>query len=226
MPYDTWSPWDPNPADTPEQAARLQARRQRAQASVRAMLPRLEAEIENPDRDMNSVGEVLRPYYDALRNLPMTIDDLPQIESLFSLILEKGGMRQGEIQTVLLRLVGATAAPESVPFLLDALHFSRRGDQFGPERRQLALWGLARIAIKKTHPEAYQALREGLDDRHRDVRFTTLDLILDAYLSAEKDVPKEVFEKVKKMARSDPDQSVRRAAKRYLKEPWAQERDV
>ena len=223
MRYDTWSPWDPNLANTPEEEARLRARMQEAQAVVRAMLPRLRAEIENPDRDMSSVGEVLQPYYDVRQDLPMTTEDLPQIESLFSLILEKRGSQQNRIQRVLLRMVGATAAPESVPFLLEALHYSWRGDQFGPERRQLALWGLARIAIRNPSPEAYQALREGLEDHHGDVRFTTLDLILDAYLDAGKDVPKEVFEKVQEMARSDPEQVVRRAAQRYLKEPWAQE---
>lgn len=224
MRYDTWSPWDPNPADMPEDAARLRTRLQKAQTSVRAMLPRLRTEIQNLDRDMNSVGEVLRPYYDAGRDLPMTSDDLPKIESLFFLILEKGGLQQNQIQRVLLRLVGATALPKSVPFLLKALQYSQRGDQFGPERRQLALWGLARIAIKNPHPEAYHALREGLDDHHKDVRFTALDLIIDAYLGlgAKKDVPKEVFEKTQKMARSDLDQSVRRSARRYLKEPWAQ----
>ena len=89
MRYDTWSPWAPDPADTPEEATWLGDRLGKAQASIRAILPRLRAEIENPDQDMNSVGEVLRPYYDALRNLPITTDDLPQIESLFSLILEK-----------------------------------------------------------------------------------------------------------------------------------------
>lgn len=48
MRYDTWFPWDPKPADTPEEEDHLQTRLREAQAFVRAMLPRLREEIENP----------------------------------------------------------------------------------------------------------------------------------------------------------------------------------
>ena len=109
------------------------------------------------------------------------------------------------------------------------LHYSRRGDQFGPERRQLALWGLARIAIFHDVSEAYEALREGLEDHHADVRFTTADLILNAYLdkrSAHQKVPQDVVERLQELARTDPDDSVRRVVRRYLREPWVQSCDV
>jgi hypothetical protein len=62
------------------------------------------------------------------------------------------------------------------------LPYTRRGDHFDPERRQLSLWGLARVAIFHNVPEAYAALLEGLDDRRAEVRITTADLILNAYL--------------------------------------------
>jgi hypothetical protein len=222
MVYDTWSPYDPSEADTPEDAARLRQRLQHSQQAVRAMLPLLRQEIENPDRDGNSVHKVLRPYYDTGRDMPMTPADVPEIESLCRLVLERGGLRQNEIQEVLLRLVGATALPESVPFLLEMLHYTRRGDHFGPERRQLALWGLARVAIFHNIPETYAALREALDDRRAEVRITAADLILEAYLSARRAVPQDVVDKLHEMARSDPDDDVRRATQRFLHEPWAQ----
>ena len=145
--YDTWNPYDPNDADSPENRARLRERLERDRQIVRQMLLCLEREIENPRRDVNSVGEVLRPYHLFTREAPMTPADLPELERLCRLILERGGPRQNEIQEVLLRLIGATAAVESVPFLLEMLRYTRRGDRFGPRRRQLALWGLARIAI-------------------------------------------------------------------------------
>jgi len=222
MVYDTWSPYDPSEADTPEDAARLRQRLQHSQQAVRAMLPLLRQEIENPDRDLDSVSKVLRPYYEAVRDLPMIPADLQQIESLCRLVLERGGLRQNEIQEVLIRLVGATASPESVPFLLEMLHYTRRGDHFGPERRQLALWGLARIAIFHNIPETYTALREALDDRRTEVRITVADLILDAYLSAHRALPQDVVDKLHEMARSDPDDDVRRATQRFLHELWAQ----
>ena len=50
MVYDTWSPYDPSEADTPEDVSRLRQRLQRSQRAVRAMLPLLRQEIENPDR--------------------------------------------------------------------------------------------------------------------------------------------------------------------------------
>jgi hypothetical protein len=225
--YDTWSPYDPNPADSPEDQARLRERLQRDQEIVRAVLPRLRREIENPDRDMNSVHEALKPYYQQIgRYLPMTPADLPELEALCWLVLERGGLRQNEIQKVLLELIGATAALESVPFLLEMLHYSRRGDHFGPERRQLALWGLARIAIFHNVPEAYAALREGLNDRRAEVRDTAASLILDAYLDAGREVPAGVVDKLRQMARSDLDNGVRRAIRRFLREPWAQSYNI
>jgi hypothetical protein len=222
MVYDTWSPYDPSEADTPEDTARLRQRLQHSQQAMRAMLPLLRQEIENPNRDSDSVSQVLRPYYEAARDLPMIPADLPQIESLCRLVLERGGLRQNEIQEVLIRLVGATSSPESVPFLLEMLHYTRRGDHFGPERRQLALWGLARVAIFHDIPEAYAALREALDDRRAEVRITAADLILDAYLSAHRAVPQDVVDKLHEMARSDPDDYVRRTIQRFLHEPWSQ----
>lgn len=224
--YDTWSPYDPIEDESPEAKARLRERLQRDQEAVRAMLPCLRQEIENPDRDEESVSEVLRPYnQDVGRDLPMSPADLPEIEAMCRLVLERGGLRQSDIQRVLLRLVGATAAPQSVPFLLEMLHYSRRGDQFGPQRRQLALWGLARVAMLHDVPKAYAGLREGLDDHRAEVRLTAADLILDAYLdrrSAHREVPADVVEKLRQMAQSEPDDYVRRRIRRFLREPWAQ----
>ena len=151
----------------------------------------------------------------------MTAADLPELEWLCRLILERGGPRQNDIQEVLLRLIGATAAAESMPFLLEMLHYTRRGDRFGPQRRQLALWGLARVALFHNLPEAYGALQGGLGDRNADVRYATADMILNAYLRAGRDVPQDVVARLCHMARSDPEDSVRRAAQRYLREPWA-----
>jgi vesicle coat complex subunit len=86
----------------------------------------------------------------------------------------------------------------------------------------LALWGLARVAIFHNIPETYAALREALDDRRAEVRITAADLILEAYLSARRAVPQDVVDKLHEMARSDPDDDVRRATQRFLHEPWAQ----
>jgi len=151
----------------------------------------------------------------------MTPADLLELERLCRLILERGGSCQNEIQRVLLRWIGVTAAAESVPFLLKMLHYTRRGDRFGPQRRQLALWGLARVPIFHNIPEAYEALQGGLEDRNADVRYATADMILNAYLRAGREVPQAVVEKLRHMARSDADDSVRWAAQRYLREPWA-----
>jgi hypothetical protein len=223
MLYDTRIRYEPWESDPPEVRERLHERMVSDQAAVRAMLPRLRLEIENPARDLNSVGEVLKPYHQGWRDLPMRQDDLPEIEALCRLVLERGGERQNEIQEVLLRLVGATAAPQSLPFLLDMWRYTRRGDQFGPERRQLAMWGLARVAIFHNLAEAYAALREGLDDHRADVRLTVADLIVDAYRDAGREVPPDVVEKLHEMAGSDPDEEVRRRVWRLLCEPWAQE---
>ena len=90
----------------------------------------------------------------------------------------------------------------------------------------MALWGLARIAIFHNVPEAYDVLREGLDDRQAGVRGTAANLILDAYLDAGRDVPAGVVDKLRQMGRSDPDNGVRRAIRRFLREPWAQSYNI
>jgi len=149
----------------------------------------------------------------------MTPADLPELERLCRLILERGGARQSEIQEVLLRLIGATAAVESVPFLLEMLRYTRRGDRFGPQRRQLALWGLARVAIFHNAPQAYSALQGRLTDRNADVRYATADMIANAYLRPGRDVPPDVVDRLRHLAHSDPDDSVRHAAQRHLREP-------
>lgn len=226
MVYDTWSPYDPSEYDSSENRARLRERLERGREIVRALLPRLRREIENPDRDEESVFQILRRYHQEVgRDLPMQPADLMEIETLCQMVLTIGGPRQSEIQRVLLRLVGSTAAPQSVPFLHEMLHYTKRGDQFGPERRQSALWGLARVAILHDVPEAYAALYEGLEDRRAEVRLTAADLILDAYLdrrSACEEVPQGVVDKLRQMTASDPDDTVRRVAQKLLREPWAQ----
>ena len=224
MRYDTRNAYyDPLPYKTAEARERTRQRIQRNRQIIRDLLPRLRTLIEDPDRDPEDVFQVFRPYHLETRDVPMTRDDLPELHALCRRVLEKGGLEQHEIQRVLLRLIGSTTSPASVPFLLDMLHYSRHGDSFGPERRRLALWGLARIAIAHNVPEAYAALREGLEDRHADVRFTTADLILNAYLDADREVPEDVVAALEAMAASDPDKDVQRAAKRYLREPWAQD---
>jgi hypothetical protein len=225
MLYDTYIPYDSMESDSLEAEARWRERLARDQQAVRAMLPHLRQEIENPERDIDSVYQALRPYYEAGRDLPMTPADLPEIEALCRLVLDRGGLRQNEIQEVLLRLVGATAAPESVPFLIEMWRYTRRGDHFGPKRRQLALWGLARIAIFHNVPEAYRALRDGLEDRRAEVRLTAADLIIDAYLDARRSVPEDVVDQLREMARSDPDDDTRRAVQRFLREQWAHRED-
>lgn len=223
MVYDIWSPYDPRETDPPELKAKLRRRLERHQQMVRAMLPRLRREIENPERDLNSVGEILAPYFQEVgRDMPLTPADLPELEILYQLILSRGGLRQNEIQEVLLRLIGATAASKSVPFLLEVYYYTRRGDHFGPERRQLALWGLARIALFHNIPEAYEALWAGLDDRRAEVRATAVDLILEAYLGAQRLVPPHVVDKLRQMAQTDPDSDVRGLVQRFLREPWVQ----
>lgn len=225
MPYEIETSYDPYPEESPQETARRRERLERDREIVRGMLPELRREIENPDRDLYSVSQAIKRYrHETFGDVPLTADDVPELEAMCRTILERRGPRQAQIQTVLLHLIGATAAPQSVPFLLDMLHYGRRGDLFGPERRRLALWGLARIALLHGVPEAYEALQEGLEDHHANVRFTATDLILDAYLDAGCEVPRSVAEKLEEMAGSDPDSHVQVRAKRFLREPWAQDR--
>lgn len=225
MLYDIYNRYEPYPEEEQEQRARMLQRLERGRQVIREILPHLRREIENTQRDPENVYQVLKPYHMEGEGVQMTPQDLPEIYSLCRLILEKGGLEQNQIQRFLLRLVGNTAVPQSVPFLLDMLHYSRQGDQFGPERRQLALWGLARIARLHAVPEAYAALHKGLEDRHAGVRFTAVDLILDAYLAAQRPVPTRIVEKLRKMATSDPDKDVRYRACRNLEASWAKDLD-
>lgn len=69
--------------------------------------------------------------------------------------------------------------------------------------------------LRSTRTDADGAFAEV---RYVDVRFTVTDLALSAYLDAGRDVPPEIAEKLRHMARSDPDDAVRYAAQRCLRE--------
>ena len=218
--YDIWSPFDPNPYDEPDQRARLEKRLVELQQTIHVVLLDLRPVVENVRRDENQVGSAFRLLAGYTNDIPPHPNDLPEIERLCRLTREIGGTCQGMIQEKLMRLDGNAAHPSSLPFFLDALHFTKRGDSFGPERRQLALWGLARLARWHNLPEAYATLLAGLDDHHPEVRWTAADLLLDAYLDARRAVPAEVRLKLAQMAKNDPDPDLRNQFSRYLDEPW------
>ncbi len=223
MRYDIWNLYDPSPEQIPAERARLGQRLVQIQQDFHVALLDVRPVIENPRRDIEQVYAVLRPFHEYSHDIPAHPGDLPEIEALCRLVLEKGGPGQSHLQEVLLRLVGNSASPKSLPFLLEMLCFSRRGDSFGPQRRLLAMWGLARLARWHNLPEAYEAVAAGLLDRNAEVRWTSADLILNAYLDARRDVSAQIVAKLHQMAHSDPDDEVRRVVGKYLDEPWARE---
>ena len=218
--YDIWNPFDPNPDDTSRERARLSKRLVELQQALHVALIDLRLVVENVRRSEDQVDAALRPFHTEFDDVPAHPDDLPEIERLCRLVWEKGGTDQAALQRILIGLVGNTASPSCLPFFLDALRFTKRGDSFGPERRQLAIWGLARLARWNNLPEAYAAVQSGLDDRHPEVRLTAADLLLDAYLDAGRAVPPEVRSKLAQMAKTDPDLDLRRQFSKYLDEPW------
>ena len=218
--YDIWNPFDPGPDDTSRERARLTKRLVELQQALHVALLDLRPVVENVRRTEDQVDTALRPFHTEFDDVPVHHDDLPEIERLCRLVWEKGGTDQAVLQRILIGLVGNTASPSSLPFFLDALCFTKRGDSFGPERRQLAIWGLARLARWHDLPEAYAAVQSGLDDRHPEVRLTAADLLLDAYLDARRTVPPEVRSKLAQMAKTDPDPDLRRQFSKYLDEPW------
>lgn len=219
--YDIWIASDPYPEEPPEKRRRREKRLAETQEMVHFALLDLRLVLSDPNRDEEQVYRALQPFYDLGHTAPADVNDLPLIEAFCRRVLEIGGRGQSNLQTELLRLVGNTAHPSSLPFLLEMLRYSKRGDSFGPERRLLALWGLARIARRHNLPDAYTALQTGLDDRKAEVRWQTADLLPNAYLDARREVPPEIMEKLEQMAENDPDEDVRGLIARFLKEPWA-----
>jgi len=215
--YDIWSPYDTRFTDQPQTPPRLIAIQQAWHVALLDLRPL----IDDAHRDIDQVYARVQPFQDYTQGTPPSPQDVPEIESLCRLALERGGAGQSVLQEVFLRLAGNAAEPRSLPFLLDMLRFTRRGDSFGPSRRQLALWALARLARWHHLPEAYQALRAGLDDRNAEVRLTAAALLLDANLEAGLDVPPQVVAKLQQMAQDEPDEDVCRSISRYLDEPWA-----
>ena len=223
MNYDIHNAYDPYPRDTEEDIERVKQKLVEYQQAMRKAFPRLRDEIESEDRDLDSVYNAARPFYESSNYLPMHEDDLPVLEHFCRRILELRGPRSTQIQKILLRMIGATASPESAPFLQEMWRYSRQRDHFGPERRQLALWGLARIAVRHELPEAYATLQEGLGDPHADVRYTAVDFISDAYYIVDKKIPLQIMERVRDIADLDPDKVVQRLAHRSLQQTWAKE---
>ena len=83
MLYDTRNAYDFNPNVPPGDEARRQERLRQAQEIVRAVLPDLRQEIDNPERDMNSVFEILRPYHQqTVGEVPMTPNDQGSVSAI------------------------------------------------------------------------------------------------------------------------------------------------
>ena len=223
--YDIWSASDPYPEETPEERWQMEKHLAETREMVHFALLDLRQVLNDPNRDKEQVSRALQPFYDSMHSAPADVDDLPLIEAFCRRVLEIGGRGQSNLQTELLRLVGNTTHLSSLPFLLEMLRYSKRGDSFGPERRLLALWGLARIARWHNLPDAYAALHIGLDDRKAEVRWQTADLILSAYLDARREVPPEIMKKLEQMADNDPEEEVRKMIARFLREPWADDDD-
>ncbi len=221
MLYDLWNPFDPDDGESPEEQKRIAEQLALSQNELHAMLPELRLLINDSERDIEAVHALLRPIRWNMTAIPVSLPDLPEVEALCRLALESGGHGQNLVQENMLRLVGNTAHPQSLPFLHDMLYFTRQRDHFGPERRQLAIWALARLAKNHNLSEAYDALLTGLDDRHADVRLTTIGLLLDAHLMAGRDVPAIVVDKLGQLATNDRNDDVRRRARKCLREPWA-----
>jgi len=98
------------------------------------------------------------------------------------------------------------------------LDLTRPRDSFATKRRIMALATLARLAIGRNEPAAYNALRTATHHANPDVRALAIRYLGRAYLDAERPLPDDVQQDLLEMARQEAAFSPRFQARAILRE--------
>lgn len=173
-----WSQWGVNP----EIVAKVQTH---AHAALNRLADLLAPSPERPD--MSDIGL----WADG--SVGLLPGDLPLARDLYHRVFKTGGTGSLLMQEWLLNLIAATEDPASVPFWLETLELSRPRDQFAKKRQMMALAALARLAIERDTPTAYDALRELAHHDRPEVRALAVYYLGQAYLYPERTPPEQVL---------------------------------
>jgi hypothetical protein len=118
--------------------------------------------------------------------------DLTRAQELYQRVYATGGPGNSSIQGSLLDLIAATDNPTSIPFWVELLDLSRPRDSFTVKRQTLSLAALARLAIGRDVPAAYEALRGAARHVRPEVRAQALHYLGRVHLETERPLPPEV----------------------------------
>ncbi|MBL7063123.1 MAG: plasmid pRiA4b ORF-3 family protein [Anaerolineae bacterium] len=171
------------------------------QAEVHAALDRLAEFLDNPPPKRPNMSSV--ELWDWEGMVGFAPADLSRAQDLYRRVYVTGGAGSTLIQESLLNLIAATEDPESIPFWLEILDLGRPRDQFAKKRRVLALAALARLAIRRDVPAAYDGLRKAARNVRPEVRALAVHYLGRAYADAERPLPPEVLDDLADIAVHD-----------------------
>jgi hypothetical protein len=177
------------------------------------------SEAELAEREQREVGYVSRQLLaERGQSLPRT-DARTALDSLLEVyrqIYATGGTGNTLIQDEILTTIGRAADPETIPFWLETLTLSRPRDLFAKRRRPLALAALAYLAIRRSTPEAYTALRDTTHHDLPEVRALAVRYLGRVYQQAQQPLPSDVVAEISDIAAHDPAFSPRFQARLLL----------
>jgi hypothetical protein len=142
----------------------------------REMNDRARAHLVALGKELDSAREAGRaPTYKGHWSLlggyaALPTGELPTAQELYLRVVEQGGLRNAEVQSALLSLVGRVAAVESLPFWREMLAMTIPRDQFSKRRKRYAVAALAWTLARRGEKRAFDLLLAALHAPDPDVR--------------------------------------------------------
>jgi hypothetical protein len=183
------------------------------QKEVTQGLDRLAEFLEDPPPKPNLTNLTIPNWAWA----KLSSSDLARAQNLYKGVFAVGGAGNQYVQESLLTLISNTADASSIPFWIELLDLTRPRDLFTNKRKTLAIASLARLAIHRNTPEAYDALRKITRHSNADARALAVHYLGRAYLDAKRPLPSEVADELFEIAIHDPASTVRFQARDALR---------
>lgn len=185
----------------------------RVQDQLHDGLDKLAAMLDDPDSKRRLTESGINMFVTA----PLPAQDVPRAQELYRRVYMAGGNGTNWVQEGLLGALALAADPDAVPFWVEVLELNKPREQFAPKRRELAVAGLAFLAIRRGEPAAYETLR-ALAQRfpNPDVRALAGEYLKRAYREASRPLPPEVLAEMQAIALEDTAFTPRFQARRFL----------
>jgi hypothetical protein len=170
------------------------------QKEISESLDRLAEYLDSDPSEKKKLDEVRLNQWNVA---PLAPKDVARAQELYLALVERGGSGNHFVQEGMLSMLALTLDPGSPPFWLKVLGINRPRDAFANRRRTFALAALALLAINRSDPAAYEALRAAARSKNESARGLAVYYLGHAYLDAKREFPEEVVAQLSEIAMYD-----------------------